>query len=412
MRPAYFRDAGANYNDIVYFSRPADWRFQSATPSTAPLYAYFNFNLKAGPVVVEIPASAGATLSGTLTDAWETPLADVGPDGVDHGRGGKYILLPPGSPVRPARDYASVHTHTYNGYALIRIVPASTSEQDLAKAIDIVKQIRVYALSQVGKPPVQRYIDMAGKLFDGIVRFDDSFYDSLARMVNEESVQQRDLVAMGLLHSMGIDKGKDFKPDQPTRDILRQAAAEARAGLIRAGVTGAPYWPRTHWGVLGEIGPRTGFTYHTVDRLEIDERGMTFFFLNGLPKKLAGDGFRALAFADAKGEPLAGAKTYRLHLPPQMPTRRHWEVAAYDLETAGFIRESTHLAVDSADPKLQKNADGSVDIYFGPSRPAGGTANWIYTAPDRPWFSVLRLHAPERAVFEKTWRMPDIEQVD
>jgi hypothetical protein len=137
MRQAYFRDAGAAYGDIVYFSRPVDWRFQTATPSAAALYAYFNFNLKPGPVLVEFPASAGATLSGSLTDAWETPLADLGPDGFDRGRGGKYLLLPPNSTHRVSREFSPVQSHTYNGYALIRVVPASASPADLAKAIEV-----------------------------------------------------------------------------------------------------------------------------------------------------------------------------------------------------------------------------------------------------------------------------------
>jgi hypothetical protein len=41
---------------------------------------------------------------------------------------------------------------------------------------------------------------MAGKLFDGIVRYDDTFYD----MVNEETMQERDMVAMGQMLLRGM----------------------------------------------------------------------------------------------------------------------------------------------------------------------------------------------------------------
>jgi hypothetical protein len=42
MREAYFRDAGAKYNDIIYFGKPADWRFQFTTPNASTHYVYFN----------------------------------------------------------------------------------------------------------------------------------------------------------------------------------------------------------------------------------------------------------------------------------------------------------------------------------------------------------------------------------
>src|SRR5258705_1165393 len=71
MRQAYFRDAGAKYNDILYFSKPPDWKFQVTTPNASTNYVYFNYNLKDGPVVVEIPAAVGAGLLGSMVDAWD-----------------------------------------------------------------------------------------------------------------------------------------------------------------------------------------------------------------------------------------------------------------------------------------------------------------------------------------------------
>src|SRR5271169_5238301 len=104
MRQAYFRDVGAKYNDICYFSTPADWHFQVTTPNASTNYVYFNFNLKDGPVVVEIPAAVGAGLLGSMVDAWDVAMTDIGPAGEDQGKGGKYLLLPPdfkGEPGEP-----------------------------------------------------------------------------------------------------------------------------------------------------------------------------------------------------------------------------------------------------------------------------------------------------------------------
>lgn len=57
---------------------------------------------------------------------------------------------------------------------------------------------------------------------------------SLARVLNAEPVRQRDLEMMGMLLPIGIEKGKEFKPDPATRTQLKAAAAEAQAHPLRA----------------------------------------------------------------------------------------------------------------------------------------------------------------------------------
>ena len=164
---------------------------------------YFNFNLKDGPVVVDFPAAVGAGLFGTILDAWQVPLADVGPEGDDEGNGGKYLLIPPDHSEEIPRGCFPVQSQTYNGYAAFRAIPVTQSDADVAKAIDLVKHLRVYPLAAEDRPRRQRHIDISGKLFDGIVRYDETFYQSLATMVAEEPVQTRDLAMMGQLHSLG-----------------------------------------------------------------------------------------------------------------------------------------------------------------------------------------------------------------
>jgi hypothetical protein len=60
---------------------------------------------------------------------------------------------------------------------------------------------------------------------------------------------------------------------------------------------------------------------------------------------------------------------------------------------------------------LRKNADGSVDIYMGPTAPKGFESNWIPTVPGRGWFTLFRLYAPTEAYFDKSWPLPSIELV-
>lgn len=412
MRQAFFRDARAKYGDIVYWSKPADAKFQFTTPNASTYYAYFNYNTRQGPLVLEVPAASGGTrLSGSLIGAWQAPLADIGPDGEDKGQGGRYLLMPPAIARRDPPDYIAVPSDTYNGYGLLRVTPASSSESDVAAALNLVKKLRLYPLARTSAPPEQRFIDMAGTLFDGSVRFDDTFFDSLARMVDEEPIQQRDLVAMGQLHSIGIQKGRPFTPDQATRDVLRRAADEAHLTFMENAMVGDPFWPDKHWLQPAIVGPKTGFAYETGDRLEIDERGMIFFLAFAAPKKLGASSFYVGAFRDNAGDSFRGDRLYRLHVPAHVPAKQSWSATIYDAETSCFIRDSPRLGVDSFDQKIQRNADGSVEVFVGPKPPAGHESNWIYTKPGKHWFSFFRFYGPEKPLFEKSWKLMDFEKL-
>jgi len=412
MRQAFFR-AGAGYHDIVYFSRPADSRFQIPTPTASALYVYFNFTVKDGPVVLEFPPSVGATLTGSLLDAWQAPLADVGADGEDRGNGAKYLLLPPGFRGDVAGGHVPVHSSTYNGYAMFRLTPASRAPEDTARALDLVKQLRVYPRSEAANRPPSRHIDIAGASFDGIARMDETFFDALAKMVNEEPVQAQDLVAMGQLRSIGMEKGKAFRPDPATRVVLRRAAREAHDTFMSAINTGAtPYWSDAKWGIPPCIvsGSRTGFTFQNGHALNVDDRAAMFFFACGEPKHAGGPPLALIGSRDRTNTVLDGGRSYRLQVPANVPATRGWAITAYDVETSAFIAGAPTVEIASED-ELHVNRDGSVDLFFGPKAPARKPSNWISTATGRRWMAVFRIYGPERAIRERTWTMNDIEAV-
>jgi hypothetical protein len=109
--------------------------------------------------------------------------------------------------------YIPIQWNSINGYSL-RAIPTTTAEADVAKALALVKQLRVYPLALAANPPAQRYIDMAGKLLDGVVAFDASFYQRLSRMVNEEPVKTRDLVARANSTPLASVRAEPSRPIQ------------------------------------------------------------------------------------------------------------------------------------------------------------------------------------------------------
>ena len=114
---------------------------------------------------------------------------------------------------------------------------------------------------------------------------------------------------------------------------------------------------------------------------------------------------------DKEGKPFDGASTYRLNVPVGVPVRQYWSATAYDRVTHGLIRDVNRASRSSQIPELQKNADGSVDVFFGPAAPAGKESNWVPTKADRGFEVLFRFYGPEKSLFEKKWKLPDVEKV-
>jgi hypothetical protein len=182
---------------------------------------------------------------------------------------------------------------------------------------------------------------MADTIWDAFAPFDERFYASLARMVHEEPVQPRDVGMIGMLRTLGIEKGQAFAPDESTRPALHAAAQEAHAWLMDRLVTsGERYWPDRTWDVpVPPIGPKSGFTWEADGMVDVDARGVAFFSFFCPPKRLGTGQFYLVTFRDGTGQRLRGGDTYRLRVPADVPVQQFWSVTAYDHGTAALIRQ-------------------------------------------------------------------------
>jgi hypothetical protein len=118
-----------------------------------------------------------------------------------------------------------------------------------------------------------------------------------------------------------------------------------------------------------------------------------------------------MATRDKEGRALDGGSAYRLSVPPNVPVRQYWSATAYDRATHGLVRDVARASRASQSPGLQVNADKSVDIYFGPSAPPAKESNWVPTKSQGEFEVLFRFYGPEKSLFEKKWRLPDIEKV-
>ncbi|WP_338049431.1 DUF1254 domain-containing protein [Rhizobium tubonense] len=401
-------------NQIVYWSRPVDWHNQTLTPNPDAIYLMTFTNTRdVGPVVIDVPPAEGGSINGNIVNIWQMPLEDAGPSGADQGKGGKYLILPPGYTEKIPDGYIPLKSDTYGGYALLRSNLASHSDAEIEKSVAYAKRLKVYPLSQAANPPETVFTDAKDVLFDSTIRYDVTFYKSLDRIIQDEPWLPRDRAMIDQLKSLGIEKGKDFKPDVMTNRQLEAGIHEAREWLEARYDTGLkPFYQNGCWNFPAdpELVKAAAASFDEPDAYPVDVRGLTYSYGYVGIKRLGAGQFYLIAIKDKDGHAFDGAKTYRLNVPANVPVQQYWSLTAYDRETHALIRNMPRASRSSQIADLQKNADGSIDLFLGPKAPKGGDANWIPTDPKRDFEVMFRLYAPTKDLFDKTWVLPDIEQ--
>ena len=135
-------------------------------------------------------------------------------------------------------------------------------------------------------------------------------------------------------------------------------------------------------------------------------------FSQYIPAKPGTGGLYMNTYTDSDGNYLIGSNTYRLRVPAEVPVKQFWEIPVYEVATRSYIDTDQGRSALSGNDDLLRNADGSVDIYFGPEAPEGYEKNWIQTKPGEGWFTLPRLYAPLEPILDKTWRWNDIERIN
>jgi hypothetical protein len=406
---------GAKLNQVVYWSRPVNWKNQTLTPNPDTIYLNPFYDTTNGPVVVEIPpADANHVIVGSFDVAWQNALEDVGPAGADKGKGAKYLITPPGYQQTPPDGYIVLPSETYRGFVILRSNFKSRSDADIRSAVEHGKRVRIYPLGS--NPDSTVFVDAYDKPFDATIPYDATFFELLNRFVQAEPWLTRDKAMIDTLKSIGIERGKPFNPDEKTRRIQADAAREAHEVIALKYETSfiPPFFEGTHWGVPVPKETRDGLGSGFAEPNEygLDGRAVMYHMAYFSPKVFGGGQFYVLTISDRTGKSLEGDNTYRLRVPANAPVEQYWSATAYDRETHALIRGMSRPSLASNNTAVQRNADGSVDIYFGAKTPAGKESNWVPTDPKREFELLFRLYGPKKALFDKTWKLPDLEKMN
>ncbi|MGB6012857.1 MAG: DUF1254 domain-containing protein, partial [Desulfobacterales bacterium] len=177
MRRASF-DIGAGDNVILAWSAGAKPLLETLTPNNTSPYVVSTTDLRKGPVVLEVPkATDKAILFGQIVDDWFITIADIGPIGLDKGKGKKVLLLPPGYTGEVPAGYAVVKSHSYILDFAFRSIPLPKGTPEDAYALS--KRIKMYFLSELPNPKPTRFVDPLNTQWSTLPRYDERWFKDL-----------------------------------------------------------------------------------------------------------------------------------------------------------------------------------------------------------------------------------------
>jgi hypothetical protein len=408
-----------NLNQALIFDDLMDSNPLFLTGNTSTVYCSVILDLKKdGPTVVEVPPGSGP---GTVNDAYFRFVIDMGPPGPDGGKGGKYLILPPDHEGEAPKGYFTAKSTSWVNWLILRGF-LKDDKPDFSSNL-YRTGLKVYPLAKAADPPQMEFLNGSKKPFNTIHANNYEFYEELHAIIEREPVQMWDPELLGLFASIGIQKGKPFSPDERMKRILTDAVAvangTARALLWYERNKSEFFHENTYW--------KKGFIGNSWKYLRdegkggrhLDARTHFYYFATvntpAMAMKLIEKGSKyAWGYLDSNGNYLDGAKTYKMNLPKDPPMKQFMSIAVYDPQTRSLLQTGqpfpSYNSVRDKD-KVSVNADGSVDLYFGPKPPAGKEVNWIQTVPRKGWFCLLRLYSPTEAWYDGKWLPGEIELV-
>lgn len=409
------RDYGTrSCSDIAVTADRLDSKALFLTGNTESIYATLLFDLNAdGPTVFEVPAG----LMGPCDDATFKFLFDIGPTGMDKGKGGKYLILPPDYKGDVPDGYFVFRSPTYRNFSFVR---ANAAEVGFGEgAMDYFRKgCKIYPLST--GPREGKYTNVTGVPINSLVPEDARAFSWMHDLVNYEPAEAFGKELLGRLASIGIEKGKPFNPDARMQGILAKAAAEGVA-MSRVIAFDCRDWEARVYRDRTWESPfvTNNSTFYRNDYIDLEARTVFHFTAIGITPAMAAqmpDGLGSryqTTYKDKDGNFLDGNKTYKLNLPPNVPVKLFWAVTVYDPWTRSELQTQPYPSISSQQtPAPKTNADGSIDICFAVNKPDGvPKENWVKTLPDQGFFVYMRYYGPLKAFNKKTWVPNDVELV-
>ncbi len=429
-------DAAANdiysgVNRFFWVRKQITPDFPVVTPNATTLYGSGFLDLRAGPVVIEVPAITDRYFSVQIMDQYGIFRMIVGsPFNGTIAR--KYILIPPGFDGTVPADFPTtdiVQWPSKTAYGVVRMAVENGSDAEIATINAYQDQVTMTPLADwmanghKGVPQEGRDI-VAGDFVipDGLPDYAvgqvdkqtaEQYFTLLNVILNDptmplltDSVLETDMIAQ--LASIGIGPGLSFDWATLTPDMQTALETGFKAGFdsVRATLK-TNLIDMNGWGIVRNDG---GFETRWMDRAVIADAAWA------APDKNISHG-GAFLFTDADGQPLSGSNKYTLtfDMNDLPPVTQFWSIPIYDTNGYFVANEINRYTVNSfmlaaGDLVAQ---DGKLVIHVQHEKPTDPdqAKNWL-PAPADGFRFTARFYGPYAPLTDGTYNMPKAVKVD
>jgi hypothetical protein len=342
-------------------------------------------------------------------------ITDLGNAGPDKGKGGKYLLLPPGYEGDVPEGYFVFECPTYRNWVMVRGFVQDTGTGDDAIAY-YKNNFKIYSLFTGPRKDV-KYLSISFKEANTTHPRDISYFNLIDKIVQIEPSSAFTAYELGLLKAIGIEKGKAFAPDERMKKMLAEGVkigdAIAKANAYSHREPTVRIYPDRKYETIFLGGSHE---FKDDDTMLLDARTLFHYeaivVTPAMAREMVGIGSQYLCtYRDAENNFLMGDHNYKMHLPAGIPAKDFWSVTLYHPDTRSLLQNGQPKPSVSTYDKPDFNEDGSIDIYFGPQAPKGKEKNWVKTIPGEGWFTYIRLYGPLESFFDQTWKPDDIVKI-
>ncbi len=373
-------------------------------PNFDTLYSSGWLDLTREPMVVSVPDTGGRYYLLPMLDMWTDVFASPGWR-TTGTKAGNFLLVPPGWNGKVPATFTRIDAPTPYVWIIGRTKTDGPADYEEVHAIQ--KGYKITSLSAWGKPavavkasidpgvdittPPKKQVDTmeAGKYF--------AYAAALLRLHPPHSTDQPIIARM---KRIGMEPGKGFdiaKVDASVRKAIEGAPADAQKLMAWK----IPTLARVvnNWSMNTDTMGVYGNYY--LKRAIVAQLG--------LGANLPEDAIYPLNLADDTGKPLDGANKYSIHFAKDEipPTNAFWSITLYDTEGFQVANPLNRFAVSSWMP-FERDADGSLTLYFQNESPGSDRAsNWL-PAPKGPFNLTMRLYAPKSEALTGLWNPPSV----
>ena len=171
------RNFGPDNQTDVIWEDLVDARTVELTANDNTNYNFIWLDTKKGPLVVEIPPG----VLGAVNDFWYRWVADLGITGEDHGKGGKYLILPPGYQGDIPAGYVVLRPSTFGNWLFFRAFLVDGATQPGVESVK--KHLKIYQLSEAANPPAIKFVNASGVPSNFVAPGDYAFWELLNKVI-------------------------------------------------------------------------------------------------------------------------------------------------------------------------------------------------------------------------------------